>query len=519
MCLVPTPTHPVFGFGHLLRAALFALVWTGCTAVGLPEGPNADKAAITSGEKTEMATGVPLHGANLVGMEGTFAFDAKAGPIPDVEYAVHSTSIIDYLASRDVNVLRFVFSWERMQAALGGPIPAASSGNYKTYFDDYMRIVDYATNVKSMTVIVTPWQTTAEGGSAGGARWRGEVVGGTTVTNAHFADFWSKMATIFKGRPRVALGLITEPNQVDTMAWFGSAQVAISAIRKTGFDGDIYVPGNGWTAAGTWEDDWYDAASPKHSNAYGWLNARGVGKPLSDPLKKLVVEVHTYADDEAGGSSATVVSKTITRQRISKLVTWAKTNHLKVFIGEIGMYAQAPNASANWLDFAQYLNENADTVIGYAWWACGKPGWWDDVAANGGGHFSLTPTGDYKVDTVNMKLFLNGLRAAAVPSVDEEAKDTSASSSSPSAAADEPSDSPKPKVESEPAKDDDDKDSDGGSSSTKQSRAAAEESSPKSQPKIAASGCSTGPRGGSTDGLLIVASTIAASVVARRRRR
>jgi hypothetical protein len=38
------------------------------------------------------------------------------------------------------------------------------------------------------------------------------------------------------------------------------------------------------------------------------------------------------------------------------------------------------------------------------WWACGKPGWWDDVAANGGGHFSITPTNNYMTDTVNMDM-------------------------------------------------------------------------------------------------------------------
>ena len=34
--------------------------------------------------------------------------------------------------------------------------------------------------------------------------------------------------------------------------------------------------------------------------------------------------------------------------RVSGVVDWARTHHLKVFIGEIGMYAPAPNASADW---------------------------------------------------------------------------------------------------------------------------------------------------------------------------
>jgi hypothetical protein len=49
-----------------------------------------------------------------------------------------------------------------------------------------------------------------------------------------------------------AIDLVNEPNDMSTLAWFGIAQDAITAIRNTGFRDDIYVPGNGWTAAGSW---------------------------------------------------------------------------------------------------------------------------------------------------------------------------------------------------------------------------------------------------------------------------
>jgi endoglucanase len=344
-----------------------------------------------------------LRGANLVGMEGGYGFNQANGPIPNSEYPVHSTQVVDYLAGKKVNVLRFLFSWERMQSKLNGPIPAATSGNYKAYFDDYKRIVDYATNVKGMTVIMEPWQADG-GGSVAGPSWRGSRVGGGTVTSAHFADFWSKMASVYANNPRVAIGLVNEPNNIDTMVWFGAVQDAVTAIRSTGFTGEIHVPGNGWTAAGNWTDGWYDTNATKRSNAYGWLNARGTGKPLSDPLNKLVVSVHTYADADASGGSTGVVSTSITRSRLEAVTGWARTNGLKVFIGEIGMYANASNAAANWSDFVTYLDANGDTLEGFAWWACGKPSWWDDVAASGGGHFSITPTTNYAGDTVNMTM-------------------------------------------------------------------------------------------------------------------
>jgi endoglucanase len=342
-----------------------------------------------------------LRGTNLVGMEGDYGFDQASGPVADRDYAVHANAIVDYLVTKNVNVLRFLFSWERMQPTLGGPIPA-TTGNYKGYYDNYKRIVDYATS-KGMTVVVSPWQPSSSGG-AGGARYRGNLVGGGTVTTEHFADFWSKMATTYADNPRVAINLVNEPNGMSTMAWFGIAQAAVTAIRDAGFTGDIYVPGNGWTGAASWNDSSYDTASPKRSNAYGWLNARGPGQPLLDPLGRSIVEVHSYADSDASGSSTEVVSTTATRTRVKGVVEWARANALRVWIGEIGMYADASNAKANWNDFAGYASDNTDALVGYAWWACGKPGWWNDVGASNGGHFSITPTNDYTTDTVNMKM-------------------------------------------------------------------------------------------------------------------
>jgi endoglucanase len=376
----------------------------GTATPGAPTAPTETPAATPSKLPTGgTTTSTSLRGTNLVGMEGGYGFNTATGPVPNTDYAVHSNSIVDYLASRNINVIRLLFSWERMQSTLNGPIPAATSGNYKAYFDDFKRIVDYATNVKGMTVIMEPWQA-GTSGDTGGPTWRGNLVGSGVVTSAHFADFWSKMAATFASNPRASIGLVNEPNRMSTMTWFAAAQAAVTAIRGAGFGGEILVPGNGWTGAGDWTGAGYDTASPQRSNAYGWLNARGAGQPLTDPLGKLVVGVHSYADANAGGGSTSIASTTISRDRVKVTVDWARANGLKVFIGEIGMYAGAASASANWSNFVSYLDANADTLTGFAWWGCGKPGWWDDVAASGGGHFSITPTGSYAVDTVNMTM-------------------------------------------------------------------------------------------------------------------
>jgi hypothetical protein len=110
-----------------------------------------------------------LHGVDLVGMEMAWtAFSQATGPVADTNYPVIDERLIDYLAAHHVSVITFTFSWEGMQSQLNGPIPASATGNYRAYFDNYVRIVNYATGL-GMHVIVAPWQADADSGIAGPA--------------------------------------------------------------------------------------------------------------------------------------------------------------------------------------------------------------------------------------------------------------------------------------------------------------------------------------------------------------
>ena len=347
---------------------------------------------------------------NLVGMEMHYAaFGQATGPIAGTNYPVHDTRLIDYLASKHVSIIRFLFSWEGMQSVLNGPIPAAPAGAYRAYYDNYRRIVEDATS-KGIQVIVEPWQTNPDGG-AGGARWRGPLVGSAAVPVSAFADFWGRIAALFAGNPRVSFGLVNEPNNMSTMQWWTAAQAAVTAIRQAGATQQILVPGNDYSAASQWTNDWYDTDAVRRSNAYGWLNAGGPGKPLADPLNNTIVEVHTYLDPDEGGSSTQITSVTAARTHLANVVDEARAHGYRVFLGEIGFWAGQTTddgrpARDAWNDFVAYAKANADTLLGWTWWATGAPGWWDDVAANGGGHYATTPTNSatFSGDTVNMTM-------------------------------------------------------------------------------------------------------------------
>ena len=406
--LVARNDHDVIGIGEAIDSAVPASTARTQIMTGLTNAAIDDTIFKNAFEGT--GTAMQLRGANIGGM--TFAYahcpSPGAGPTPgggSPGFPLFDQRLVDYYAGKGMTTLRMLFTWECMQKDLNGSIPAAASGNYKAYFDEFRKAVDYATNAKGMHVVITPWQSSASGGLCG-ACYRGVKIGTAGpggVSNADFADFWTKMAHHFRSNPRVGFSLVNEPNSMSTMQWFSAAQAAVTAIRATGAANRIYVPGNGYTAASTWDTNSYDTASePKRSNAYGWLNARGTGLPLLDPQDNMAIEVHTYVDQNQGGLDNGITSVTAARDHVKHTVDWARARAFKVYLAEIGMYAGNALAMQAWSDFVAYAGANTDTLIGFAWWAGGYPGWWDNAQFP---DFSVAPTqADFTGDTVNMTM-------------------------------------------------------------------------------------------------------------------
>ncbi|MHB8448147.1 MAG: hypothetical protein ACYC7G_09715 [Rudaea sp.] len=77
-------------------------------------------------------------GTNLAGMEMDYAgYDQIAGPVAGTNYPVYDTRDIDYFASKGMTAVRFLFSWEAMQANLLGPIPTPDTPSSGTNYQDY----------------------------------------------------------------------------------------------------------------------------------------------------------------------------------------------------------------------------------------------------------------------------------------------------------------------------------------------------------------------------------------------
>jgi hypothetical protein len=187
------------------------------------------------------------------------------------------------------------------------------------------------------------------------ARRPGRDKATAAVDRFAFADFWGKLAAIFKANPLVEYGLVNEPHDMSTMSWWTTAQKCVDAIRLAGATTTIYVPGNGYTAASRWTDESVDTDTPQRSNAYGWLHVNN-GAPLFDPQHDYVAEVHVYLDEDGSGTGQDVVSSTIARTNLTHAVDEARAQGYRVFVGEIGAVATADHASAAWRDFVAYLD-------------------------------------------------------------------------------------------------------------------------------------------------------------------
>jgi endoglucanase len=330
-----------------------------------------------------------FRGTNVPGMETSYTNCLQAGgPVADFNYPSHDTRLIDYFAGKNMTAIRYLFTWECMQPTLGDPIPDPGAGaNYQTYFDNYQAMVDYATNTKGMQVIIEPWQANS-GGGAGGAMYGGvQLTAATHPTYADFADFWGKIATLFKDNPKVSYGLVNEPNNTTTTAWFDAAQAAITAIRDAGSTQRIYVPGVDYTAASAW-------TSNGSSTAF-------LG--LTDPASQLAVELHDYVDVNQGGLDCGITSLTAAEDQLSSAVTWGRNNLYQIYVGEIAVCASNANAATAWQNFVTYFNANTDVLAGFTWWAGGYPDWWTPVDAP---YFSISPTSDvtFTGDTANMTM-------------------------------------------------------------------------------------------------------------------
>ncbi len=313
-------------------------------------------------------TGVNLSGAefgqtNLPGVYNT-------------DYTYPTDAEVDYFISKGLNTFRLPFRWERLQQSQNATLDPTELARMTSF-------VDYATS-KGAYVLLDP-HNFARYYPMPASNFQGSSVGvvGGDVPNSAFANFWSQVATDFKSNNHIIFNLMNEPANLNTDQWVGAANAAISAIRATGAQNLILVPGNRFTGAWTWNT----SDSNGRSNAAAMLD-------IVDPGNNFAFDVHQYFDSDGSGTHSTIANndKNIGVSRLTALTNWLHANNRKAFLGEFAVANSIIGNNSNQIgdevvtNMLNYMNSpaNSDVWLGWAWWGGGP--WWGNYM------FALDPS-------------------------------------------------------------------------------------------------------------------------------
>jgi endoglucanase len=284
-----------------------------------------------------------LTGVNFAGAE--FGNNRIPGKI-NKDYHYPKERDIKYFLDRGFTAFRLPFRWERLQRNLGWEFEArelALLDGTVTYITD-----------NGAHVILDPHNY---------ARYFGKDIGSKQVPVSAFASFWAELADHYKSNPRVIFGLMNEPHRIHAEEWRNAAEAAIDAIRATGAQNLILVPGTYWSGAHSW------------TKKRGTISNAAALQDLTDPADNMAFEVHQYFDDNYSGSSSDCQSETIGRKTLEKFTQWLRVNKHRGFLGEFGA-ANNPVCLVALDQMMQYIAENSDVWIGWTYWAAGA--WWGD---------------------------------------------------------------------------------------------------------------------------------------------
>jgi len=327
-------------------------------------------AALVLAHESWAAEPVVMTGVNLAG--GEF-YKPAPGVRPQYgqKFAYPTKAEIDYFSGIGMNIFRYCFLWETLQAEAKKPLD-------REQVDILKASVKLATSRK-LVVVLDPHNY---------ARYYGKVVGGPEVSAADFADFWRQLSMEFADDRYVWFDLVNEPHDMPTRQWFDAANAAIAAIRAAGSKNLILVPGNSWTGAHSW------TSGPRDSS-----NAE-VALTVKDPLDYWIIDVHQYLDSDNSGTKSMVVSPTIGSERLKSFVVWARQHQMRALLGEFAVPA-IPAGEQAIKDMLQSMERDRDVWLGWTWWAAGS--WWGEYM------FTIEPkNGTERMQTAWLKPHLHG---------------------------------------------------------------------------------------------------------------
>jgi len=291
---------------------------------------------------SDQAQAIPprYYGVNLASAE--FAPDKVPGKAGK-DYIYPTAATAAPFRAMGMNSVRLPVLWERLQPTPNAPLDPAELARLDASVADLAGFQQVILDVHNY------------------ARYHGALLSRTDGNATALPDLWTRLATHFKNRPKVAFGIMNEPWKIEAGEWRTIAEDTVAAIRRTGARNLVLVPGTRWSGG----HSWHAGGSDSNASALASFN---------DPGRNFAFEIHQYLDHDSSGSHSCSGPK-VARARLEGVTRWLRQQNATAVLGEFGG-DQSPTCLAALDDMLAYLRANGDVWIGWNYWAAGD--WWGD---------------------------------------------------------------------------------------------------------------------------------------------
>lgn len=271
------------------------------------------------------------------------------GSISSYPFYPTDAQVWDYLQTKQANLVRVGFRWERVQPALYGTLDAGAMASLDA-------VVALAA-ARGQQVLLDMHNY---------LYYSGTLVGSAGVPHAAYQDVWQKLAAHYAANTTIyGYDIMNEPG--GTIAnWNAAAQAAINGIRTSDTEHRIIVEGLNW------------------ANSQNWMSTNAL-LDVTDPEDKIVYSAHTYwsnsGNDTYGSYDSEHGYANMGVDRVAEFVYWLQLKGATGLIGEFGVPNNVASPAYGWnvaLDkFLSYLNANG---VHGTYWSMTQNGWPDSYA-------------------------------------------------------------------------------------------------------------------------------------------
>jgi endoglucanase len=332
-----------------------------------------------------------FRGVNLAGAE--FGENNLPGALGH-DYTFNSELTYRYFGAKNLNLMRVMLRWERLQPVLRGPLDA----NYLVGVKSNVAWAKAHGDRVILDIHNYGRYKINEGGALVEYVLDNKYGGVVKASGSDLADLWTRLSAEFREEAAVyAYDLMNEPHDMGPANWKAISQAVLLAIRAAGDGKLIMVPGDNWSGAEQW--------ARVHGPA-GWI---------ADPAANFAYEAHQYFDRDTSGTYALSYDQELAvnpnlatsgATRVTPFLNWLKSNNVRGYLGEYGI----PDSDARWRTVLDNFLVAIDAAgLDGTYWAAGE--WWGNYP------LSVQPANNFASDRPQLAVLSGHLTPGSMTTV------------------------------------------------------------------------------------------------------